>query len=133
MSAKTAGGHAARGAAAAAARGARAARTTGAAPAASASSAIAAGVAKIGSGIKPAYAVAVAHLTGSAGYSGLRIVAGTRAVTGRAAHAAAQTAFVLWVAARSEGRALAHATNLVARHAGAVARAVATHPIHAET
>ena len=79
-----------------------------------------------------ARAGAIARYAGPAGRSVLRIVASPRAVAGRAASAAAQAAFLLWIAAGGVGRAFASLTGPIARHADSIARALATHPIHAE-
>ena len=75
---------------------------------------------------------AVTKLASPAGGSRWRGIAGGCAVAGHAAQVAARATFLLGIAARGVGRALAGPTGLVAGHAGVIARALTTHPIHAE-
>jgi hypothetical protein len=110
---------------------------TGAAAAARAARARAAGAAGAACAARrriggDAFAGAVASRTESAGRSNRRSVAGACAVAGQATRIAACGAFVLWVAARGVGRALASQPGLVARNTDAIALVLATHAIHAE-
>jgi hypothetical protein len=81
---------------------------------------------------RSAGAVSVTNRTSPAGRSVLGSIAGPGAVADHAARVAARAAFTFWITADRVGRALASPTGLVAGHAGAIARALATHPIHAE-
>ena len=79
-----------------------------------------------------ARAGAITSCTESARRGLWRSIAGACTVAGEAARITACAAFTLWIAARGVVRAFANPPGLVARHAGAIARALATHPIHAE-